>query len=248
MSKPQWHAAWVRKTGITAWQMGDDGSVGDKDTLPPNGLSSLPGPVIAAGVPVQPRKVPAKAELATTHVEDLPHIAAITPLMQNVPAARTAGEEAAITGYLQKNSAFDGVLLVLSEQTCWAHISAGEVVSFQTFLTPELRSALGAPRPTIDASFNSALSDTLARPDRLAQHLASARAARTGQEATHLIGAEIAAAKPYWLGQNLVVLASEADATPYIAALQAQGVKARHDDLETALLTGLRAAWQKIAT
>ena len=245
MSKPHWHAAWVRQTGMTVWPMGDDGPIGDPKTLTTEDLASLAGPVIAVGLAVQPRPVPTQAELATTHAKGLPQVAAIIPLSQDTPAAHTAGEETAIAGYVSQNPSFDGVLLVLGEHSCWAHISAGEVVSFQTFLTPALRTALSAPEPSMDAAFDAALSDTLARPDRLAQHLASARAGQTGQETAHLIGAEIAAAKPYWLGQNVVILADDPDARPYMAALQSQGVAARQSDLEAALLTGFSAAWHK---
>ncbi len=247
MSEPAWRAALVSPDTVTLWEVSDTGTASAPKTLAREDLADLPGPLVIAGFDLPPHPVPAQPLQETTHTPDLVQAAAIPPLGQSQPAGLTQGAETAIAGYLADNPRFDGVLVVLMDQSCWAHISAEEVVSFQTFLTPDLMAALGASAQSLGNDFTAALTETLARPERLAQHLSSARTAGTGGEAAHLIAAELAAAKPYWLGQMVVVLGSDAAAAPYLAALRHQGVTADHSDLDTALLAGFRQAWEQIA-
>lgn len=247
MPEAQWRAVLAGAERLTVWPMAGDQPVGPAQSLPRDALAGLPGPVIAAGLDAARGTVPGRITLTPTHVPGLPHVAAIPMLSQDRPAALSRGAEVALAGYLSDNSRFDGVLLVIgAEETCWAHISAEEVVSFQSFLTPTLARALGAAPPAHDPAFEEALQTSLSRPERLAQHLASARAAGSGQIHTHLIGAEIAAAKPYWLGQQVVLLGESAAAGLYAAALQSQGVTAAVRALEPALLTGFAQAWAQL--
>ena len=248
MSDIAWHAVLAGRQTLTVWNMTAAGQAGPPESTSRDALAALPGPLVVAGLDVAPRPVPAVADILTTHAPGLPQAAAIRPLTQDNPAGATRGAEVAIAGYLADQPRFDGVLLVIAEDTCWAHISAEEVVSFQTFLTPDLMAALHSTPQATDAAFHDALSETLARPERLAQHLSSARTRATGQEAAHLIGAEIAAAKPYWLGQSVVVLGDPAAAQPYLAALEHQGVAAAPGDLDAARLAGFKAAWAQAAT
>ena len=102
------------------------------------------------------------------------------------------------------------------------------------------------------AAFDAALSETISRPERLAARLFSlraegllgqpdpgaARAALSGL----LIGAELAAARPYWLGQNLAILGMGAQARAYAHGLEAQGLSPMLTDAEAATLAGLTAA------
>lgn len=161
----------------------------------------------------------------------------IPALEQDTPAVMTCGEETAIAGYLATHPRFDGVILSLTEQSLWAHISADEVVSMMAFDTPRLATALQA-KFTPGADFDAAVSDTLSRPERIAAHLAQARVRRSGQEVAHLIGAEIAAARPYWLGQLVVILADEGAEAAYAAALKSQGAMVDTESFTEALLAG----------
>ncbi len=247
MSDPAWRAVLVHPNHVTVWDVSAAGDTAPPTELPHTDLAALTGPLIIAGLDLPGQPVPTKPRMDTTYVPDLPQAAAIRPLSQDRPAALTRGSETAIAGYLAQNPSFDGVLLVLGGETCWAHISAEEVVSFQTFLTPELTTVLTNTSADTSDAFQTALSETMARPERLAQHLASARAGKTLQEAAHLIGAEIAAAKPYWLGQRVVILGDPTSAAPYLATLEAQGVPTEQSDLNTAFLTGFKAAWAQIA-
>ncbi|WP_372610135.1 2-dehydro-3-deoxygalactonokinase [Aquicoccus sp.] len=132
-----------------------------------------------------------------------------------------AAARLAVAGHAARHPHWDGVVLLPGVRSHWVHLSAGEIVSFQSFLTIRLARALDAGE-RVDAE---ALADTMARPERLAQHLDSAelggnRDALLG----HLLGAEMAAARPYWLGQQVVVMGDETLAEGYAAVLEAQGV------------------------
>jgi 2-dehydro-3-deoxygalactonokinase len=57
-----------------------------------------------------------------------------------------------------------------------------------------------------------------------------------------LIGAELAGARPYWLGQNVAIIGDGAVAGPYRRGLAAQGVEASVFEVGDVTLTGLTAA------
>jgi phosphonate metabolism protein PhnN/1,5-bisphosphokinase (PRPP-forming) len=59
-------------------------------------------------------------------------------LRQGKPADVMRGEETQIAGFLALNPNWDGVICLPGTHSKWVHISAGEVVSFQTFLTGEM--------------------------------------------------------------------------------------------------------------
>jgi len=186
----------------------------------------------------------------------------IPGIRQNSPADVMRGEETQIAGFLALNPDWDGVLCLPGTHTKWVHISAGEVVSFQTFMTGELFAAIGAHtvlRHSVAAegwdqgAFDAALSESLSRPERLAARLFSLRAesllhgltsnAARASLSGALIGAELAAARPYWLGQYIAVLGASGVAKLYIDALKTQGIAAQATDGEAATLAGLRAAY-----
>ena len=194
-----------------------------------------------------------------------PRIAAfvIPGLKQASPADVMRGEETQIAGFLAKNANWDGVICLPGTHTKWAHVSAGEVVSFQTFMTGELFSLLGkhsvlrhsvATEGWDEEAFSDAVSDALARPERLASHLFGLRAGdlledRPKTEARArlsgiLIGSELAAARPYWLGQQVAIIGSKAVSQLYRSALQAQGLPVSECDATAMTLAGLTAAYQ----
>ena len=57
-----------------------------------------------------------------------------------------------------------------------------------------------------------------------------------------LIGAELAAAKPYWLGQNIVLIGEETLSGHYADALQTQGATAHIANATQTTLAGLTQA------
>ena len=143
------------------------------------------------------------------------------------------GEETQIAGYLAQNPDFDGVICLPGTHSKWVHVSAGEVVSFRTFMMGEMFSLLAKTsvlRHSIaetgwdEETFLTTLDQPLSRPEQLAAKLFSLRAesllhSQTGDTARAklsalLIGAELAAAKPYWLGQPIALIGAPAPATP----------------------------------
>ncbi|MCR9125752.1 MAG: 2-dehydro-3-deoxygalactonokinase [Rhodobacteraceae bacterium] len=237
-----WQAALAGPATLTLWDMpsGRNRRHGARADL-----AGITHPTVIAGLDVPGVAVPAAPMQPTRHSAENRVLAVIPELVQASPAARSRGAETVIAGYLAMAPGFDGVLLVAGSENLWAHVSAGEVVSFATFLTPRLQDALGAPTPQRPgADFTEAMTATLARPERLAAHLASDAASGAGLGAAHLIGAEIAAAKPYWLGQRLVILG---DLPGHAQALRAQGVETGSSDHTAALLAGFRLAFADLS-
>lgn len=162
----------------------------------------------------------------------LPESGPLTPLSQATPPALLPASACLrLAGALASRPHWDGVcVLPLANVTHWVHVSAGEVVSLAGFLTPGLAQMLGAgvSRPGV-----AAVNDTMARPERLAAHLAQADVSNDGAATLgHLIGAEMAAARPYWLGQAIVVIGEGELPVTYARALADQG--ARPDRLSAA--------------
>jgi 2-dehydro-3-deoxygalactonokinase len=182
-------------------------------------------------------------------------------LSQSTPADVMRGEETQIAGFQAEFPKFDGILCLPGTHTKWAHVSAGEVVSFQSFMTGELFALLSGHsvlkhslRDGVwdDGAFDKALSDTLSRPEKLAAKLFSLRAedllhgldggAAKAQLSGLLIGAELAAAKPYWLGQNVALIGADGLTDLYASALKTQGIIAQRTDPTHMTLAGLKAA------
>jgi 2-dehydro-3-deoxygalactonokinase len=197
-------------------------------------------------------------------------VAIVPGLGQAAPPDVMRGEETQIAGFLAAAPGFDGVLCLPGTHAKWVQISAGEVVSFRTFMTGELfdllsaqsvlRHSVGADEIDADA-FRDAVSDTLSRPEMLAQRLFSIRAAQlldgVGAQVSrarlsgYLIGAEIAAARSYWLGQDVVVAGAPALCEVYAMALSTQGVAVRTSEAAPLTRLGLmraRAALREDAT
>lgn len=185
----------------------------------------------------------------------------IPGLCQTTPSDVMRGEETQVAGFLSLNKDFDGILCLPGTHTKWVHVSAGEVVSFQTFMTGELFALLAdhsVLRHSVlsdnsdDAAFADAVADAIATPQTLAARLfsiradgllnglepATARARLSGL----LIGAELAAARPYWLGQQIAVIGSAALARAYVDALGQQGAPAILATGNAMTLAGLTAA------
>lgn len=181
---------------------------------------------------------------------------------QVTPPDVMRGEETQIAGVLRQQPDFDGILCLPGTHTKWVHISAGEIVSFQTFMTGELFALLAGQsvlRHSVAgddwdrAAFDAAVSDAMARPQSVAAKLFGiragglvgevARGAARGQLSGLLVGIELAAARPYWLGQNVAILGAGPVAELYRAGLAAQGVTASTLDVAHLTLAGLSAAY-----
>ncbi len=181
-------------------------------------------------------------------------------LKQSTPPDFMHSDTARIAGFLALNKGWDGVICQPGAQTSWAQISAGEVVSFQTFLTGDLALMLVRhlslpetnPQQEWDEDvFASALDTALARPERMALALNTLRVEHEIQGLSAkaalarlwgiLVGGELAAARPYWLGQQLAVIATPDMTKPYQQALQLQGVPVTIANADRMTLAGLTA-------
>jgi 2-dehydro-3-deoxygalactonokinase len=181
-------------------------------------------------------------------------------LKQTSPADVMRGEETQIAGALRLVPGYDGVLCLPGTHSKWVQVSAGEVVSFQTCLTGELFALLSQASVLRhgmqgggwdEAAFDAAVSDAISRPDRLAARLFGLRAeglisglspaAARSRLSGLLIGVELAATRPYWLGQRVTLVGAEALSAAYARALAAQGIVAERLSATDCTLAGLAA-------
>lgn len=184
----------------------------------------------------------------------------IPGLKQLTPPDVMRGEETQIAGFLGTRQNWDGVLCLPGTHTKWVQVSAGEIVSFRTLMTGELFDLLSAQsvlRHSIgegwdEDSFADAVADTLSKPEQLAARLFGLRAADLLHDQDKdiararlsglLIGAELAATRPYWLGQQLAIIGADAVSRVYAAALRQQGAFVETANATEATLAGLALA------
>ncbi len=144
-----------------------------------------------------------------------------------------------IAGFLAQHDNWDGVLCIeTGDASHWVHVSANEIFSFAGFMSMRLAALLGGG----DTADPDAMADSQSRPERLASHLRQAEI--TGDPAAitgHLIGAELAAARVYWLGQQVGVIAPRGDRSTYAQVLAAQGISPVSTTPEDMTQAGLAA-------
>jgi 2-dehydro-3-deoxygalactonokinase len=215
-------------------------------------------------VPCTPLDPAAQVIAPTTDPRIRVHIA--PGLKQTQPADVMRGEETQIAGALRLMPGYDGVLCLPGTHSKWVHVSAGEVVSFQTFMTGEMFALLSKASVLRhgmqgegwdEAAFDSAVSDALSRPERIGAGLFAIRAeglvaglsaaAARARLSGLLIGTELAAARPYWLGQRVTLVGAEKLSVAYARALSAQGVESKRLSATDCTLAGLASlAPQKV--
>ena len=200
-----------------------------------------------------------RAALVLAPVSDPRLRVSIAPgLKQTTPPDVMRGEETQIAGALRLMPGYDGVLCLPGTHSKWVQISAGEVVSFQTYMTGEMFALLSEASVLRhgmqgggwdDAAFDSAVSDALSRPERLGARLFALRAegliaglspqAARARLSGLLIGVELAGARPYWLGQRVTLIGAETLSAAYARALSLQGVEALRLSATDCTLAGL---------
>lgn len=207
-------------------------------------------------VPCTPLDPAAQVIAPTTDPRLTVHLA--PGLKQTQPADVMRGEETQIAGALRLMPGYDGVLCLPGTHSKWVHVSAGEVVSFQTFMTGEMFALLSEASVLRhgmqgagwdEAAFDSAVSDALSRPEKLGARLFSLRAegliaglssaAARSRLSGLLIGTELAAARPYWLGQRVTLVGAEKLSAAYARALSAQGIESKRLSATDCTLAGL---------
>ena len=186
-------------------------------------------------------------------------------LRQDNPADVMRGEETQIRGFLSISSNFDGIICLPGTHTKWVHVSAGEVISFRTFMSGELFDLLSkysVLKHSVksdgwnDKEFKSAVSESISNPQKIFSDFFKLRADHLLKQVEqselrsklsgYIIGAELAGAKPYWLGQNVVILGNSNLSKIYKTALEDQGIFAQQIDATECTLNGLARAFSLI--
>ena len=201
-----------------------------------------------------------KKKIIQVETDDQRISVSIVPgIMQTSPPDVMRGEETQIAGYLSKNPDFDGIICLPGTHTKWAHISANEIVSFKTFMTGEIflflseRSILKTSVQSNDfdsTSFLEAFEDTYSNPALLSYKLFGLRAADLLENTStkflksklsgYLIGCELAGAKSYWLGQNIIMIGNNDLCILYQKALKKLGLNATIENTQNVTLNGLK--------
>jgi len=186
-------------------------------------------------------------------------------IKQMEPADVMRGEETQIAGYLREQPDFDGVICLPGTHTKWVHVSAGQIVSFQTYMTGEMYSLL-SEKSVLQHSmvsdgwdadaFAAAISDAVARPAAFTAQLFRLRASslisgmppQTARARLSglLIGLELVAARAYWLGRNVTIVGRNDLAQLYLAGLQSQGLSPEIANCDDMALCGLTAAYETL--
>ncbi|MEP2718641.1 2-dehydro-3-deoxygalactonokinase [Pseudophaeobacter sp.] len=274
-SSSDWTAALIEDNRLTLWTLkasqvvelrsfsrrAPDPELDLVDALTQLGAAQT-NPVLADGLGPRPSvQIPSKPADLTPKSYDLEgwQIHALPGLGQQNPLALMQGRSAQIAGFLALNPKWDGVICLPGAVTHWVQVSAAEVVSFQSTLTTGLHDALASSLSLEQAWSESALveaaADTMSHPERLASRLAEISAAvhftgaspeATGRLWGCLLGAELAAARPYWLGQNLAMIATDQLAAPYLASFAAQGLPVTQAQPERMALEGLVQSWRQM--
>ena len=187
-------------------------------------------------------------------------------LRQDNPADVMRGEETQIRGFLSIFSNFDGIICLPGTHTKWVHVSAGEVISFRTFMSGELFDLLSkysVLKHSVksdgwdDEEFKSAVSESISNPQKIFSDFFKLRADHLLKQVEqselrsklsgYIIGVELAGAKPYWLGQNVVILGNDNLSKIYKTALEGQGIFAQEIDATECTLNGLAQAFSLIS-
>lgn len=162
-------------------------------------------------------------------------LAGFGPLTQTSPPDHLPALARLMTsGAVADSPNWDGVVLVIGTDSAhWTHVSTSEAISTLGTVTPRLAGMLTASG-LLD---QTAMEATLSRPERLATALYS-----TPNDAlSHLIGADLAAAKRWWLGQQIRIIGTGALAQGFADALITQGAPIIQTDPASATARGLVA-------
>ncbi|GAB1480900.1 2-dehydro-3-deoxygalactonokinase [Paracoccaceae bacterium] len=287
---PDWIAVDWGTSNLRAWAMGAEGVLAEavsdegmgglaREAFEP-ALRRLIGPWLQAGaVPVvacgmvgarqgwfeAPYRAVPCAPVATGENVPVPQaelaVQIVPGLMQAKPADVMRGEETQIAGALALHPGFDGVFCLPGTHSKWAQVSAGEVVSFQTYMTGEMFALLSKQSVLRhgmtgagwdEAAFDQGVEEGLQRPERLAALLFRLRAeglvAGLGADAARarlsglLIGCELAAARPYWLGARVMLIGEAGLCGLYARALAQQGLTAARLEARDCTIAGLARA------
>ena len=241
--------------------------LGDSDTLPVVccGMVGAKQGWQDAGysaVPHNPLQYQKLDTLPTTHNQLAVWV--LPGLCQLQPADVMRGEETQIAGVLCQYKEFTGVLCLPGTHSKWALSQAGEVVSFNTFMTGELFALLSKQsvlRHSViddqwsDEVFQQGVSDGFNNPSQFTGALFSVRAKDIlGSGTTQfgkarlsglLIGIELAGTQQWWQGQKVMLIGDSQLQSLYKLAMQQMNIDVVLMDATQMTLAGLTAAYEQ---
>lgn len=187
----------------------------------------------------------------------------LSGVKQMKPADVMRGEETQIAGYLHEHPDFDGAICLPGTHTKWVHVSAGQIISFQTYMSGELFSLLSeksilqhsvATKEWDNEAFDVAIVEMMSHPATFASQLFTLRAdnlinntplqTARARLSGLLIGLELASARTYWHDRNVAIVGRTDLAQLYMRGLQAQGVSPQTKNCEDMALLGMKAAYE----
>jgi len=115
--------SWLRTTPVDVIACGMVGARQGWVEAPYSAVPSAPVPVVPIRVPNTDPRIRAFV---------------VPGLKQNNPPDVMRGEETQIAGFLASHQNWDGVICLPGTHSKWVQVSAGEVVSFRTFMTGEM--------------------------------------------------------------------------------------------------------------
>ncbi|WP_375257537.1 2-dehydro-3-deoxygalactonokinase, partial [Citreimonas sp.] len=212
--RPDWIALDWRAAAPRVWLMTDEGSVIDTRAsdskgqngdgfgsvllaligdvldgaapMPVIGCGTAGGQVRAPGVAVPAPPPSGEAALRIETRDPRLDLRILPGMRQGAPADMMTGEETTLAGALAARPGFDGVFCLPGAHTRWVQVSAGEIVSFRTFMTGELfallarqsvlSSDMGEEGAWDDAAFAEAVGDAISRPQGIGAALFGIRA------------------------------------------------------------------------
>ncbi|WP_407491656.1 2-dehydro-3-deoxygalactonokinase [Pseudooceanicola sp. MF1-13] len=158
----------------------------------------------AKALPIPSKLVPEAAD------GDRLHLSPIGPL--------SAQDRLVLAGFQHLNPHWDGLaIMVGTDRTHWATLSAREVIHAQTSALPQVAAKLELTGVLADR-----LDDTMDRPERLLMTLGAATS--PGAQLGALMGAEIGSTRMLWLGQQAVLIGEGPLVKAYATALQSAHV------------------------
>lgn len=225
------------------------GMVGSRQGWQEAAYRAVPCTPLQAGVLTQVRTLDPRISLG------------IAPgLKQMLPADVMRGEETQIAGASRLLAGFDGVFCLPGTHSKWVEMRGAEVARFRTFMTGEMFALLsqqsvlrhGMAEGWQDAAFETAVAEAMAAPQSAMTGLFSLRAegllaglepgVARARLSGLLIGAELAAARPFWQGKEVALIGASKLGGLYAQALIRQGILVRQLDGTQCTVAGLSIA------
>ena len=150
---------------------------------------------------------------------------------------------AALRAFVADHAKWDGIVIFSGPITTWAHVSAGELISFRSSLALKMACDVMRDRgldtaDQVGDTFNDAVSSGISNPESVFTKLSASVDAET--QLGHVLGTDLAAFRSYWLGQDIVILGDGDEAHWIEAALKSQFAMVRRDPQDY-LVRGVRA-------